>query len=49
MNKDAIENVVCFLSDAFALLEKSQDDKRVRDAMTLMDKALTILEKSNVG
>jgi len=49
MNKENIENVVCFLADAFAMLEKSQDDKRVRDAMTLMDKALTILEKSNVG
>jgi hypothetical protein len=48
MDKDLIENVICFLADAFALLENRQDSVEVRDAMTLMDKALTLLEKQNV-
>ena len=47
MEKDTIENIVWFLADAFALLENHQDSAEVRDAMTLMDKALTLLEKNN--
>jgi hypothetical protein len=49
MENDFSENVVGFLSDAFAMLEGSQEDARVREAMTLLDKALKILEKKNVG
>jgi hypothetical protein len=49
MENDTLENVIWFLADAFALLENHQDAKEVRDAMTLMDKALQILEKKNVG
>ena len=49
MEKNNLENVICFLSDAFALLENSQEERRVREAMSLLDKALSILEKSNVG
>ena len=47
MNKNTLENVVGFLSDAFAMLEGSQEDAKVREAMTLLDKALSILEKNN--
>jgi len=47
MDKNTLENVVGFLSDAFALLENSQEERRVREAMTLLDKALSILEKNN--
>jgi hypothetical protein len=49
MENDFSENAIAFLSDAFAMLEGSQEDARVREAMTLLDKALTILEKNNVG
>ena len=49
MEKDNLENIICFLSDAFALLENCQEERRVREAMSLLDKALSILEKSNVG
>jgi hypothetical protein len=49
MENDFSENVVGFLSDAFAMLEGSQEDARVREAMTLLDKALKILEKNHVG
>jgi hypothetical protein len=49
MDKNLLENAVAFLSDAFAMLEGSQEDARVREAMTLLDKALTILEKNHVG
>jgi hypothetical protein len=49
MEKDILENVISFLADAFAMLEGSQEDARVREAMTLMDQALTILEKNHVG
>lgn len=47
MENDTLENVICFLADAFALLENSQEERRVREAMTLLDKALSILEKQN--
>ena len=49
MEKDLLENVIRFLADAFVLLENRQDSAEVRDAMTLMDEALNLLEKSNVG
>ena len=49
MDKNTLENVVAFLSDAFVLLEHSQEERRVREAMSLLDKALSILEKDNVG
>jgi hypothetical protein len=44
-----LENAIWFLADAFALLENHQETQAVRDAMTLMDQALQILEKNHVG
>jgi len=49
MENDTLKNVIAFLSDAFVLLEHSQEERRVREAMSLLDKALSILEKKNVG
>ena len=49
ITEDTLENAIWFLADAFALLESSQEERRVREAMSLLDKALSILEKKNVG
>ena len=47
MEKDNLENVICYVIGAFSLLENCQEDKRVRDAMNLLNEALLILEKNN--